>query len=152
LGKLPYTRLLAKSAPLVIGIGALLYAQKLPFGSWNDPGPGLWPICLSVLIIAVSLLLIFRKEENEETEPFTRDSWFPFYGVLSLIAFIVLFEHVGIIVPSLLTFLIWTRFFGRERWRNALALSVGLTALIYLLFAKGLEIPFPKDLLLTLFE
>lgn len=93
-----------------------------------------------------------KSGESHEDESFTKDSRYSLYGVLSLALFIVLFEQIGLSLPSVALFLFWTRFLGMERWITSILVSLGLTATIYMLFAWGLHIPFPEDQLFLLFK
>ncbi|GFZ97095.1 hypothetical protein GCM10008018_49340 [Paenibacillus marchantiophytorum] len=143
---------LAKSAvPFAVGLFFFILSRRLSFGTWNDPGPGLWPTCLSALIMLVSLLLFFMDRRVEEEESFTRDARFPLYGLISLAIFILLFDQIGLTLPCLAAFVFWIRFLGKESWRSSILVSLGLTAAIYAIFAWGLDIPFPDDKLLHLF-
>ncbi|GAA3400205.1 tripartite tricarboxylate transporter TctB family protein [Paenibacillus hodogayensis] len=138
--------------PLAVGLFFFILSRKLSFGTWSNPGPGLWPTCLSALILLASLALIASKRVREDKEAYTRESRFPLYGVLSLAAFILLFERLGATLPCFALFLFWIRFLGKERWIGAVACSAGITAVLYLIFAWGLHIPFPEDKLLLLFR
>ncbi|CAI6082614.1 tripartite tricarboxylate transporter TctB family protein [Cohnella sp. JJ-181] len=167
---------------LGIGVYFLVLSARMTLGSWQNPGPGLWPTCLSVLISLVSLALLalalrkkpasgtihqlqehihpvpgtddaaleaaWERTEGAEEEGFTRNSRYPLYAVLGLAAFILLFERFGLSLPCLALLLFWTKLLGKERWRVAVPVSVGLTALIYIIFGWGLDVPFPDDILL----
>jgi hypothetical protein len=138
--------------PLGVGAFALYHSRKLTFGTWNNPGPGMWPTCLSIAIIVLSLFLLLTNKPSEEDESFTRDSRFSLYGALSLGMFILLFNQTGLILPALLLFIYWIRFLGKEGWKVSILVSIGMTALIYGTFTWGLHIPFPHDVLLSLLE
>ncbi|WP_262685641.1 tripartite tricarboxylate transporter TctB family protein [Paenibacillus baimaensis] len=143
-----------KVVPFILGLFFFIYSSRMSFGTWNNPGPGLWPTCLSVLIMVVSVMLFFtdRNGDRKDDESFTTDSRYSLYGVLSLALFIVLFEQIGLSLPSIAVFLFWTRFLGMERWITSILVSLGLTAAIYMIFAWGLHIPFPEDQLFLLFK
>ncbi len=121
--------------PLVVGAAAMVESLGLGFGSPTDPGPGLWPFVTSSVLVAASiLLLIFGRGLGEDYESFTGGARVIALGVVSLGVFVILFQRVGFELPSLLVFIFWLRFLGRESWRTTLIVSVGATAVFYVLF------------------
>lgn len=142
--------------PFAIGLGSFALSSRLKFGDWHNPGPGLWPMCISVFILLVSAALFVSawvkiradRPAADDMERFTRSSRYPFYAMLALAAFIPLFDWFGLSLPCLALLLFWTRLLGRERWRVALPVSLGLTIFLYVIFGWGLGVPFPDDVLL----
>ena len=121
--------------PLAVGVAAMVYSLGLGFGSPTDPGPGLWPFVTSaVLVVGSVVLLIFRRGLGEDYESFTSGARIIALGVVSLAVFVVLFQRIGFELPSLLVFVFWLRFLGRESWRTTILVSVGATAVFYVLF------------------
>lgn len=134
--------------PLVLlatGVAAVVGSWRLTLGELNTPGPGLWPFVVSIAVtIAAAILTIVP--DLEAYEKWNRRTTMLAGGVLSLVVFILLFEVIGFVVPSVLLLLLWLRAFGEESWRLALALAVGGTAVFYVGFAVLLGVPFPDDI------
>ena len=130
---------------LAIGVAAVIGSWRLTLGELNNPGPGLWPFVVSIAAtIAAAILTVVP--DLEAYEKWTRRTTMLAGGVLSLVVFILLFEAIGFVVPSVLLLLLWLRAFGEESWRLALVLAVGGTAVFYLGFAVLLGVPFPDDI------
>ncbi|MGF1473251.1 MAG: tripartite tricarboxylate transporter TctB family protein [Rubrobacteraceae bacterium] len=138
--------------PLLLGIFGVVYSYTLGFGSPAQPGPGFWPFIASLAIVGASIALLITERSGEQYEPLTARAWFVGYGVISIVAFILLFQLLGFIIPALLLFAFWLRFLGGESWGMTALLSVFFTAGFYILFDQLLGVPFPQDVVEGLWE
>lgn len=130
-------------AGLVIGIGGAVLSYGYGLGSLREPGPGTWPFIVSVLIAALSAVLLVVGGRLHDTEAFTRSSVLPAIGAVSFVAFGMLMPVTGFEIPTLGLSVLWMRFLGRESWRSTLIVSVLTTVAFYFLFLYGLRIPLP---------
>jgi putative tricarboxylic transport membrane protein len=128
---------------IAIGVGGAVLAYGYGLGSLHEPGPGLWPFVVSVLIAALSIVLLVVGRGLTDSEAFTRSSVLPVVGVATFIAFGLLMPLTGFEIPALALCVIWLRFLGGESWRNTIVISVLTTAVFYFLFLYGLRIPLP---------
>ncbi|MDT0277407.1 tripartite tricarboxylate transporter TctB family protein [Blastococcus goldschmidtiae] len=141
---------LYRIAPLVLllfGVVAMLRARDLSLGQLDAPGPGLWPFIVAGLLTLTALVLLFI-DDPADYEPWTRGTAGIALGLLSLGAFIVLFEKIGFLIPAVLMLLIWLRLFAREPWRWAVPLAVIGAVVFHLVFVEALGVPFPDDIVL----
>ena len=128
---------------IAIGLGGAVLAYDYGLGSLHKPGPGLWPFVVSVVIAALSVILLVVGRGLTDSEAFTRSSALPVIGAVTFVAFGLLMPLTGFEIPALALCVIWLRFLGGESWRNTLVISVVTTAIFYLLFLYGLRIPLP---------
>jgi hypothetical protein len=128
---------------IAIGLGGAVFAYDYGLGSLHKPGPGLWPFVVSVVIAALSVILLVVGRGLTDSEAFTRSSALPVIGAVTFVAFGLLMPLTGFEIPALALCVIWLRFLGGESWRNTLVISVLTTAAFYLLFLYGLRIPLP---------
>ncbi|KAA0074853.1 tripartite tricarboxylate transporter TctB family protein [Mycolicibacterium sp. P9-64] len=128
---------------VAIGLGGAALAHGYGLGSLHKPGPGLWPFVVSVVIAALSVILLVVGRGLTDSEAFTRSSALPVIGAVTFVAFGLLLPLTGFEIPALALCVIWLRFLGRESWRNTIVISVLTTASFYLLFLYGLRIPLP---------
>jgi putative tricarboxylic transport membrane protein len=135
-------RRIAPALLLVIGVAALLEARDMGLGELTAPGPGLWPFIVAGLLTATAAVLLF-VDPAEDYEPWTASTLRIVAGLVGLALFVVLFQTLGFIVPTVLMLTAWLRFFGGESWRMALALGVGGTLVLHLIFVIALGVPFP---------
>jgi putative tricarboxylic transport membrane protein len=128
---------------LAIGVGGAVLSYGYGLGSFSQPGTGLWPFIVSVLIATLSAVLLVVGRGLTDSEAFTRSSALPAIGVVTFIAFGLLMPVTGFEIPALVLCVIWLRFLGGESWRNTIVISVLTTAAFYFLFLYGLQIPVP---------
>lgn len=128
---------------LAIGVGGGALAFSYGLGSLSDPGPGLWPFVVSVVIAALSAVLLVAGRALTDSEAFTRSSLLAVAGMITFVAFGFLLPLTGFEIPALALCVIWLRFLGGESWRNTVVISVVTVAVFYLLFLYGLRIPLP---------
>lgn len=133
---------------LGLGAGAALVASQMPIGSPTAPGPGLWPLTVSALLVLFGGLLVLTGD-HEGQERWGRNAFTVIGAIASLAVFIVLFSRMGFTVPAIVMTLLWLRVFGRERWRTAVPLAVAAPVLLYLLFDEFLGVRLPWDLLMS---
>jgi putative tricarboxylic transport membrane protein len=139
----PALSAIAGAIPVALGLATLLYALGLGFGSLADPGPGLWPSIVAVLLVLAGAVIAARARVARDTEAFTRGTAAAVIGAASLAVYTYLFELVGFEIPTVLLLALWLRFLGGESWRVTAAVSVLATAGAYALFITGLGVPLP---------
>jgi hypothetical protein len=128
---------------IAIGVGGAALAYGYGLGSLHEPGPGLWPFVVSVVIATLSLVLLVVGRGLDDSEKFTRSSGLAAVGAVTFVAFGLLMPLTGFEIPALALCVIWLRFLGSESWRNTVVISVLTTAVFYFLFLYGLRIPLP---------
>jgi putative tricarboxylic transport membrane protein len=128
---------------LAIGVGAAVMAYGYGLGSLHQPGPGLWPFVVSVVIVVLSALLLVVGRGLDDSEKFTRSSVLAAVGAITFVAFGLLMPLIGFEIPAVLLCVVWLRFLGGESWRNTVVISLVTTAVFYFLFLYGLRIPLP---------
>lgn len=128
---------------LAIGLVCAVLAYGYGLGTLREPGPGLWPFLVSVLIALLSALLLIVGRHLTDAEKFTRSSLLVAVGAVTFAGFGVLMPMIGFEIPALILCVIWLRFLGGETWRSTVVTSLVTTAVFYLLFLYGLRIPLP---------
>jgi putative tricarboxylic transport membrane protein len=128
---------------LVLGAAALFGAFGLGLGELTQPGPGLWPFIVAVLLTGTAAVLVFI-DPVEDYEPWTLGTVRIIAGLVGLGIFILLFQAVGFVLPAFLMLALWLRFFGDESWPWSLGLAAAGAIVMYLLFVQALGVPFPS--------
>lgn len=139
----PVYQVVGAGVALVIGVAGAMLAASYGLGSLREPGPGLWPFTISVVIIGLSVLLLVVGRHLHDSEAFTRSSWQPVIGIVTFVALGALMPVVGFELPSLVMCVVWLRFLGGETWRSTVVVSVATVAAFYFLFLYALRIPLP---------
>jgi putative tricarboxylic transport membrane protein len=119
-------------------------------GKFKHPGPGFLPLGLAIVLIFLSLILIFtRWEKTKSPTPFwPHRTWLrPLLGVVILILYALVIEKLGFIIITFVFLLLWMGVIERLRWKIIVSISVGTTAVLYLIFVLFLEVPLPLGIL-----
>jgi putative tricarboxylic transport membrane protein len=135
--------------PLLLGVYALVASYRLSLGQLTNPGPGLWPFMVAMLItVTVAILLVI--DDPDDYEPWTRGTATIVAGLVSLGVFVALFQAIGFLIPAVLMLLLWLKIFAEEPWKWAVPLAFGGAIGLYLIFVEALGVPFPDGILLSL--
>ncbi|WP_227370132.1 tripartite tricarboxylate transporter TctB family protein [Halomonas sp. M20] len=129
---------------VLIGLAAFaaIFALKLqiPF-SYEPVGPKAFPLGLSILLAALSLVLVLRPGQSGSWPNKTLS--LKLLAVLAvLLIYALLFTRLGFLITTCFTVLALARLFDAP-WLKALLAAVLMTAGSYLLFTQGLDIVLP---------
>jgi putative tricarboxylic transport membrane protein len=138
--------IVAAAVPLVFGAITAIMSWRLGVGSLANPGPGLWPLAVSVAMVVTAALLALRSRPTGEEERFTREAVTVAVAAVSLVAYALLFELIGFEIPTVALLVLWLKGLGREGWAMTAIISLGSTAALYLLFITGLGVSLPHIL------
>jgi len=127
-----------------------IFSLQMQIGTFRKAGDGLFPLCLGILLMFLSLLFIlqvfFRQEaKGEKLQPVTAGSArqvLLFLGAVSLAT--ALLNWLGYLLAALLLMLALLRLLGMRRWVPLTLFSVISAGAAHLLFVSWLKIPLPK--------
>ncbi len=139
----PVTNVVVAVVVVALGAAALVGSLSLGAGSAGNPGPGTWPVLISVTLIVLGLALLPAVRHTADAERFSAPSWLVLVGLLTMVAFVVLLPIIGFEIPAALLAFVWLRFLGGESWRSSIITSVGAVAAFYLVFVAALSVPIP---------
>ena len=138
----------------VLGVLVILYSFKLGLQRISDPGPGLYPFLLGILLCLLvipvcadsfkaekTLPRIQPKETNEAGKVNIKKLFTP---VLCLIGYFLFLEVLGFLVTSFL-FLVVLFWYGHPRqWKWVLLFPLAIVIVSYCIFQLVLQVPFPQ--------
>jgi len=131
---------------LVVGIVFAVGANNYSMGTGARPGPGYFPLILSVILAILGAIMLFKSLtiETEGGDPIGKIAWRPLLVIVGAIAiFGAMLPRLGlfITVPVLI---IIVSFAGDEfKWRGVIIAAVSLTAFSWLIFVAGLSLTIP---------
>jgi putative tricarboxylic transport membrane protein len=130
-------------AVVVLGVAALFGASALGVGSASQPGPGTWPLLISIMLVVLGVVLLLGARRTTDAEKFSRASWLVLAGLATMVVFVAVIEVIGFEIPSALLCFVWLRFLGRESWRMSVITSLAVAVGFYLVFVAALAVPIP---------
>lgn len=142
---------LAAIVLMVIGLGAIIGAFDIGFGTFNNPGPGFYPFWLALLLTIASgaLLIANLNSDGEKMVLWNKGSWVrPLIGVLIMLAYGFLMNWLGFFSATFLMFMTWMTIIGGEKPQKSLMVSIGIVIFVYLLFVLFLQVQLPDGILI----
>ena len=133
-----------------VGIYGLIFTLLLPLGKWNEPGPGVFPLFLSILLsISGILWFIYGKQRGEgeakmDWRGIARKLNTPLRIIGVTAAFVLTLDWVGYLVTSSLYLFILFLWVSRYRIWVAMGLAIILGAGSWYFFEKILAVQLPK--------
>jgi len=136
-----------------VGIYGLAFSICLPLGRWNEPGPAVFPLALSILLCVSGIFWFIQgkgkgeKKESAGLGGFVRKYKTPLRIVGLTAAFIFALEPLGYLLAS--TLYIFVLFFWVSRYRAwiAVLLAVAFGPGSWLFFDKLLATQLPQGIL-----
>jgi len=138
---------------LAAGIYGLIFSSSLSLGKWNQPGPGVFPLALSILLCISGIAWFIqgkskdRKEEVVPQEGFFRKFRTPLQVVGVTAAFILALTVLGYLLASMLYLFVLFLWVSRYRLRVALVLAVTFGVGSWLFFGRLLATYLPNGFL-----
>lgn len=136
----------------LFGVLTVCLSLTMPIGTFRAAGPGLFPLCLGLLLVVLSAIFTLaaayrlRRAEGREGKAFGMPGGAkPVLGFMAAIAFAAAFlEHIGYAPTAFLVVMALLQLLGRRYWRRNLLISLAASAASHFLFVRWLQIPFPE--------
>ena len=131
---------------VVTGVVFAVGATNYPLGASARPGPGYFPLMLSVIMAILGAVVLFKSLtiETEGGDPIGSIAWRPLLVIVSAITvFGIALPRLGLIitVPILI---VMTSFAGDEfHWKGVVANAIVLTVGAWAIFVLGLKLTIP---------
>jgi putative tricarboxylic transport membrane protein len=132
-----------------LGLAILWEGRTLAFGSFRNPGSGMFPALIAGLMVVLSLILIALPPKTEGGGPPVSGKVLVRVGSVfaTLVLYSFFLERLGFLIVSfLLAVFLFAVFESQKYWLAALK-AVVLTGLAYLLFEILLKSNLPRGLL-----
>ncbi|MCR5883180.1 tripartite tricarboxylate transporter TctB family protein [Rhizobacter sp. J219] len=131
---------------LVVGIVFAVGATNYSMGTSARPGPGYFPLILSIILAILGAIVLFKSLtiETEGGDKIGHIAWRPLLVVVASIAmFAVLLPRLGMFL-TIPVLIVMVSFAGDEfKWKGVLIAAVVLTIFSWLVFVKGLGLTIP---------
>jgi len=139
-------------ALLALALAALLEAGKLPFGAFNSPQPGFFPLILAIFLGFFSIVLLAQEIAQTDGETGALVGGVALWKRISLaigalVAFGVLFETLGYLLSTFLFIAFLLRAVERQKWWLVVVVAFCTSLVTYLLFGLLLNTPLPAGIL-----
>lgn len=116
----------------------------------GQPGSGFMPLLLGIVLAVLSVILVVKhRRPDEARRPFwERRAWVqPLLAVIITGVFIVVFDDVGAITSVAVLVAGWLWLVSRKSIPVSILTGVLTAAVVYVVFERLLDTPFPRGLL-----
>jgi putative tricarboxylic transport membrane protein len=132
----------------VLGLFIVIVSLIIGFGTLKNPGSGLFPFIVGLLICIQNLIIVFKNESTGKSLPLD-------YGqikilvrmIVTFMLWILLMPFLGYLPATFVIVFSFTKIMRLEGWKKPLLLSIGTTGLCYLLFDVLLYLDLPRGIL-----
>jgi hypothetical protein len=145
----PFEDLMAALLFMVIGIGAFVIALDYPTGTLRRMGPGVFPLLVSGLMIAIGAalalqtLLSGRLKSIPSIRPKFETVRALFFVMASLLAFALLVRPAGLFIATAVQVFIATRAEPGRALIGSIILSLSLAVIAAVIFVYGVGLHIP---------
>jgi putative tricarboxylic transport membrane protein len=136
---------------LILGLLVIVGAMSLPKSNLaNDPGPAIFPVFGSLLIIGGSIAVILQKQKP--SKPFLKkEQWKRLWTLFFLfVLYAIGLWLVGFIIATILILFVLSTLFAEDNhtaiWKRIL-FSLLVTMIVFFLFEKGLSLLLPNGII-----
>jgi putative tricarboxylic transport membrane protein len=134
-----------------LGIAVAAISYGLQLGTLRNPGAGLMPFLLGILLslcsvpILIDSLLTIRNKAKQGDESIWSGVEFKrlILVIISLICYAMILEKVGFVIATFLLLIILFKVIGSRKWLFTLMASATVVFLSYLLFVTLLKVEMP---------
>jgi putative tricarboxylic transport membrane protein len=138
-------------AATTCAIGVVMIVANYSIGAgWAKEGPeaGYFPLRIGAILCITSVLLLVRLIASRQHESGTFVSWQKFKQVLLVfvptLIYVAAIQWLGIYVASAVFIAAFMRVMDRYHWLKTVAVSIGVSAVLFWLFEIQFLIPLPK--------
>ncbi|WP_251318012.1 tripartite tricarboxylate transporter TctB family protein [Flintibacter muris] len=133
----------------VLGIGVIAMASGYPkaadYGT-GVPGPGLWPIVISIVLLACTAILLFRTlkmppEKDSKIELWTTGTRRVYLTMGILMVYLLLLPFLGFIIATFVLELIFIQWFAKKNPVITVVIAAAITMVVYCAFRFLLNVP-----------
>ena len=134
---------------ILLGIGIIAVSSTYPtaesYGT-GVPGPGLWPMAISIVMLACAAILLYRTwkltpEKNTPIDLFSSGPKRAYISMAILVVYVFLLEPLGFIIATTLLEFIFIRWFSKKGYVVSFLISVAVTAVVFGIFQFVLNVP-----------
>ena len=131
-------------------VGLALYivleAARLPFGSVSMPGPGFFPLLLSIVLVVLAVCVVgfsLAKFGPPRTIQFENGTYKALLTCGAVCAIAVEIEQLGFLICATALMIILLRWISKLSSRVSVLTAIGSVSIIYVIFTE-LGVPLPR--------
>ena len=131
-----------------LGLFIVVVSLVIGFGTLKNPGSGLFPFLVGLLVCIQSLIVLFKQKRRGHRPSFnTYEIKNLLLMSITFILWMVLMPYLGYLFVTFVVVFSFCKILRLEGWIKPLVLSICTTGLCYLLFGYLLYLDLPRGFL-----
>jgi putative tricarboxylic transport membrane protein len=134
-----------------LSVGYLGMSFQLPFGKLDQPGAGLFPVVVGVMLMLASLATLWEGWKMQKAELVEVPVGADLRRLLSLVGllfgYFLLMPWLGHMISSVLFCLLLIRVLSELSWPRVTAYALVMAIMLYAIFVYLLKVPMPRGAL-----
>ena len=136
---------------IALGVNVVVFSLRMSLGTWNQPGPGTFPLISGVLLIALSVTYAVQSTWTRDSDYLKKASPWPkenrgrligLLGTLFLYSFFL--NTLGFPLATFMVMVFLFRLIDAEGWVMPIIEAAVAVLVTYVVFNKLLMVQFPK--------
>ena len=133
----------------VLGVGVIAIASGYPkaadYGT-GVPGPGLWPIAISIVLLACTAILLFKTlrmkpEKDTKIDLWTTGTKRVYLTIAILFVYLLALPFLGFIIDTFILEFLFIQWFAKKNPAITALISAAITMVVYCAFRFVLNVP-----------
>lgn len=133
----------------VLGVGVIVIASGYPkaadYGT-GVPGPGLWPIAISIVLLACTAILLFKTlrmkpEKDTKIDLWTTGTKRVYLTIAILFVYLLALPFLGFIIDTFILEFLFIQWFAKKNPAITALISAAITMVVYCAFRFVLNVP-----------
>ena len=136
----------------VVAVGYSVLAFRLPFGSMNQPGAGVFPVVVGIVTLISGLITILEGLRGDRAAviemPAGVDAWRSLGVLATAFGFLIVLPWLGQLISSFLACTVLVLMLSTWRWWQAVIAGAAISISLYLVFVVVLKVPLSRGVFL----
>lgn len=128
-----------------LAIFIMYFAMQLPKAKGGVPGPGYWPMLISVVMLVAAITVGIKAFATEDATPLelgTPDHLRVYLAMVILVVYLLGMYYIGFGIATFLMIYGFITWFGKYTWVFRALMAFAITAVVYGVFVYVLKVPF----------
>lgn len=130
---------------ITLSLFIIAFALELPASRKGVPGPGTWPILISLIMLFSAITVAIKSFNDKDKKPLGiagKEQIRVYLSMISLVIYLIAMTFIGFAVSTFVMLYGFITWFSSYKWYFRVISSFAITAVIYCVFHYVLKVPF----------
>ena len=130
---------------ITLSLFIIAFALELPASRKGVPGPGTWPILISLIMLFSAITVAIKSFNDKDKKPLGiagKEQVRVYLSMISLVIYLIAMTFIGFAVSTFVMLYGFITWFSNYKWYFRVISSFAITAVIYCVFHYVLKVPF----------